>query len=157
MSDVAQCCHEPLISIRFRLDANGRTLYQRQCSNCSSKIGQFLSRREVEKTTSLDDVYPWDNRYEPSDPAQAKAQEWNEKRKTYKNYLNSAAWSDTRAKVMRRANYVCEGCLSLPAVHVHHLTYAHVGRELMWELRAVCHACHERAHDGKKQTFGSKS
>lgn len=28
-------------------------------------------------------------------------------------------------------------------VHVHHLTYAHVFNEPCFELRAVCHGCHD--------------
>lgn len=63
--------------------------------------------------------------------------------------LRSPKWRDIRARVLRRANGVCEGCgLRLP-VQVHHVDYAHMGDEFLWELRAVCIECHERVHADK--------
>lgn len=68
---------------------------------------------------------------------------WNR----YNTYLQSAAWRELRARVLLRAQNRCEGCGVRVAVQVHHLTYAHVCAELLWELRAVCMECHERLHD----------
>lgn len=64
----------------------------------------------------------------------------------YAAYLRSAAWSAIRAKVIRRAKGLCEGCGEARASDVHHLTYAHVGAEFLFELVALCRACHVRWH-----------
>lgn len=70
-----------------------------------------------------------------------------EQKLAHDQYLQSDAWRDKRAAVMDRANGLCEGCRQRPATQVHHLTYAHHGNELLWELVAVCRGCHEHAHN----------
>ncbi len=67
-------------------------------------------------------------------------------RAQYEAHIRSEKWYRIRAKVIKRAGGVCEGCLERPAVQAHHLTYKHLGDEFMWELRAVCIECHERFH-----------
>jgi 5-methylcytosine-specific restriction endonuclease McrA len=68
---------------------------------------------------------------------------------TYTAYLQTPEWFAKRQVVFHRANGVCEGCRRLPAVHVHHLTYERVGDELLFDLVAVCRACHQKAHPNK--------
>jgi len=72
------------------------------------------------------------------------AQNWPE---LYADYLKSQQWADKRDRVLRRANYHCEGCAQRPATDVHHLTYEHVTQEFLFELVALCRECHERAHE----------
>jgi 5-methylcytosine-specific restriction endonuclease McrA len=72
----------------------------------------------------------------------------------YNAYLRSEKWTAIRALIMKRAGGMCEGCLTRRAVQVHHLTYAHVCDEFMWELRAVCNECHERFHDTAGDVVG---
>lgn len=67
----------------------------------------------------------------------------------YRAYLMTDAWRSKRAKAIKRANGVCEGCGEARAVEVHHLSYAHLGDELLWELKAVCRSCHAKCHPGK--------
>lgn len=69
--------------------------------------------------------------------------QWRER---YEEDLASPAWQAIRSVVLQRANFVCEGCGRARAVQVHHLTYEHLGCELLWELKAVCLPCHERIH-----------
>jgi hypothetical protein len=64
----------------------------------------------------------------------------------HNEYLKSPQWWAKRIAVLKRAKGICEGCLSASAEHVHHLSYDHWRDELLWELVAVCRACHERAH-----------
>jgi 5-methylcytosine-specific restriction endonuclease McrA len=64
----------------------------------------------------------------------------------YSEYLNSAEWQLVRAKVMARCRGFCEGCGEARATQVHHLTYAHVGEEFLFELVGLCDACHDRIH-----------
>lgn len=68
----------------------------------------------------------------------------------YNAYLSSEAWRDRRRKVLSRANGRCEGCLDRTATQVHHTTYAHVGNEPLWELRAICDTCHEALHEKRE-------
>lgn len=63
----------------------------------------------------------------------------------YQSYLQSDGWERTRIKVLQRARYVCEACGEERATQVHHVNYDDPrGEELLWNLRAVCGACHER-------------
>lgn len=64
----------------------------------------------------------------------------------YRQHLASPEWADTRQKVFKRANGLCEGCGDEPATAVHHLTYTDLGNEFLWQLVAVCKTCHDRAH-----------
>jgi 5-methylcytosine-specific restriction endonuclease McrA len=64
----------------------------------------------------------------------------------YKKYLKSPEWMAKREKIILRAQGVCEGCREAKAVHVHHLSYDHMGNEFLFELVAVCTPCHERLH-----------
>jgi hypothetical protein len=66
----------------------------------------------------------------------------------YDAYLKSPEWHARRRLVLKRANGVCEGCGLRPAAQVHHLSYTHVFNEFLWELRAVCLACHQALHPG---------
>jgi 5-methylcytosine-specific restriction endonuclease McrA len=70
----------------------------------------------------------------------------------YQSYLKSPLWLNLRNRVLARAQDQCEGCGRWPATEVHHLTYAHVGQEFLWELRAVCRDCHDRLHPDKIRT-----
>jgi len=81
----------------------------------------------------------------------ARAAERQQYREWYHQYLASPAWREKRQRVMARAEGVCEGCGTARAVDVHHTTYANIGDELLWQLRAVCRACHEKCdrHGGE--------
>lgn len=64
----------------------------------------------------------------------------------YAEYLTSTAWMERRRLVMQRCRGYCEGCGSAQATEVHHLTYRHVGNELLFELVGLCAGCHSRIH-----------
>lgn len=64
----------------------------------------------------------------------------------YQDYLQSPAWKDLRALVLLRSNGRCEGCGRRRAQDIHHLSYAHLYDEFLFELVAVCRRCHERWH-----------
>ena len=76
-------------------------------------------------------------------------------REAYVRYLSSGEWFAKRAKVLRRADGVCEGCGYRTAVQVHHLRYPRncqpgsdewVRQEKLFDLRAICRECHEDVH-----------
>lgn len=66
--------------------------------------------------------------------------------KKHREHLQSGKWKNIRRRVLDRANYTCEGCLSKPAQEVHHKTYDHLGNEFCFELIALCRDCHKRYH-----------
>jgi hypothetical protein len=147
-------CEHPARELRRRITAAGAEVFAEQCTSC----GHALVRRKAEVPTQLRAAAPpfdqelsprwWSERTAISRERweQQKAQEKAEFWTWYEAYLLTPEWRARRALVMRRAGGVCEGCLSAPASQVHHTTYAHVGDELLYELRAVCDGCHERAH-----------
>lgn len=71
------------------------------------------------------------------------AQWWRD----YDAYLQSPEWAERRRRVLRRAGGICEGCLTNRATQVHHLTYARVRAEMLFDLVAICGDCHERIHE----------
>jgi 5-methylcytosine-specific restriction endonuclease McrA len=73
----------------------------------------------------------------------------------YNAYLLSPVWRNKRALVLRRAGGVCEGCGAHGAAQVHHLRYPQecwpgseqwIAQEKLFDLRAVCLACHDDIH-----------
>jgi 5-methylcytosine-specific restriction endonuclease McrA len=74
---------------------------------------------------------------------QQRIQENERWRAWYQQYLQTPEWRARRQAVLERARGLCEGCRQRPAGKVRHLTYAHAGYELLWELVAVCESCNE--------------
>jgi hypothetical protein len=65
----------------------------------------------------------------------------------YDGYLQTQEWRTRRALVLRRAQNICEGCGERQATQAHHLTYARVGHEMLFDLVAICDNCHARLHE----------
>lgn len=65
----------------------------------------------------------------------------------YHQYLQSDAWKQKRQAILIRDSYLCQGCLHRRAVDVHHTTYSHIFRELMFQLISLCRQCHDAVHD----------
>lgn len=74
----------------------------------------------------------------------------------YLAYLQSPEWKDIRALVLDRSGGRCEGCAKRRARDVHHLSYAHLYDEFLFELVAVCRRCHVRWH-AQSQTSPQRS
>jgi hypothetical protein len=73
----------------------------------------------------------------------------------YREYLSSQIWLGKRARVLQRANDMCEGCGCRRAWQVHHLRYPRscrpgsddwIRQEKLFDLRAICRECHEDVH-----------
>lgn len=77
---------------------------------------------------------------------QSREQEKAEFDRWYQDYLTTPEWRSKRDAVLKRAGSVCEGCLKRAATEVHHLTYVRVGREMLFDLVAVCEICHREIH-----------
>lgn len=70
-------------------------------------------------------------------------------RDEYSAYLLTPEWKSKRARVLKRASGICEGCGINRATEVHHLNYKHIFKEFLFDLVAVCDDCHERIHEKK--------
>lgn len=154
--DFTQCAHRA-DEVRRRSDSLGRPQLMRQCLECGAPTSSALAQRGID----LDTVPAWDQdlpnafasrgrairaavEQDRAAAAAEQSQQWWDK---YTAYLRTPEWARRREAVLERDGYLCRGCLKRPAEHVHHLTYAHVGHELAFELVSLCRACHERAHE----------
>lgn len=81
----------------------------------------------------------------------ALAQEREVGRAEYAQYLSSPEWRAKRQLVLKRCGGTCEGCMSAAVDQVHHLTYKHIYRELLFELVGLCDECHRVAHDEENE------
>lgn len=85
---------------------------------------------------------------------------WIPGRVEYKKYIRSKAWGRKRRQKLNRVDHKCEECQAGDVLlHVHHLTYAHLGSEEMDELQVLCEPCHLKKHPKKKavkKTFRDK-
>lgn len=69
----------------------------------------------------------------------------------YQKYIQSPEWQFVRARILKRANGKCEKCKQVPPQHVHHKTYARLGKERDSDLIALCIACHLAEHPDKAE------
>lgn len=61
--------------------------------------------------------------------------------------LATAHWRKLRKIVLSRTDGKCARCGGGGRIHIHHLSYEHLGREDPEELVALCASCHHAAHD----------
>jgi 5-methylcytosine-specific restriction endonuclease McrA len=159
----ADRCEHDRTEVRRRVSDSGRVSYWPQCLCC----GRFPKGQVAKATLADPDAVPnaddtlSDAYYAAQRRRQAaieqrhvrlQKRERAEHRRWYDQYLNSPRWRAIRRAVMERAQGLCEGCRRRPATEVHHLTYEHVGDELLWELKAVCDHCHRRCHPESQET-----
>lgn len=168
---LSNCDKEHYYEHVYKLSETGRIMLYKQCQTCGIKsTGGTLKHSEVENlkekisnnqikkfSQSLEDNGPTYNRYfnEYSRPfhekqKQKQQEEYQrqskEKRdiwfKEHNEYLQTPQWKNIRQKVLKRDNYLCQGCLESQATEVHHLSYDNWRNELMFELISVCYNCH---------------
>jgi len=146
-------CHCPTRTLTRRTFRNGSQHWTWQCILCGSHSKSIKAEeaqaliRAGEKWEEFDEARAELFRESLRRKNQSERIEEREMRQAdYARYLQSPEWKAKRTKVLRRAEGVCEGCLSRPAVEVHHTTYANCGNELLFELVAVCKSCREQAH-----------
>jgi hypothetical protein len=159
-----EICPHTHVDIRAFVCLNGAIQYVKQCLNCGEKIGNpikhadvIAARGNLEFIARFDEELRAEYRAKMAASemvarrAQREAQSFDIQRERlgswYRDeYLNSEAWAEKRELVIQRAGGICEGCRSRKARIVHHLTYDHVGNELLFELVALCRSCHDRCH-----------
>jgi hypothetical protein len=143
--------------MRQKPASNGTRLVAYQCLDCGQAASHWLKQASIPNVTALpiwdasiaERIYAEQRRareeriFLAHGQAEAANDEWWAK---YNAYLRTPAWRARRSLVMQRAGGWCEGCRKQEATQVHHLTYAHVSDEFLWELVAICDDCHIRIH-----------
>lgn len=72
---------------------------------------------------------------------------------SYKEYLKTDEWQETRKGALKRSGYCCQLCNAKDArVHVHHRTYERKGEEWSRDLIVLCGDCHQAFHDKLRVT-----
>lgn len=146
-------CEHPRVDARQRKQVNGIVVAVRQCVTCGGHCGN-VPKASVGDVNTLPH---WDEglrtRYREDRSAESSARYQQQKAEEqerwwawYDAYLLSPEWRERRAKVLARDDYRCGGCGAARATQVHHLTYARVGREMLFDLVAVCDRCHDAIH-----------
>ena len=154
IKDILNCTHEKT-NFRKRMRSNGMLYISPQCADCGchgrgeprAYPFSVLGGRTIESLKEFDEQ-ALDEYKKAEDIARRVkvVRENDDKRSQRAAYYQSAEWKHIRAKVIKRAGGICEGCLEASATQVHHLTYQHFGAELMYELVAICDLCHETEH-----------
>jgi hypothetical protein len=158
-------CDHPVHELRRRTDQTGRTFYQHQCLNCGGRVGNFVATAAAladgRQPTEFDFDFYEPGQQEINQYYRERAAAWQrethalfaaqrlKERQEYEAYLQTDAWRAKRAEALIRDGGICQGCFQRPATQVHHLTYAHLGDELLFELISVCNDCHARIHADK--------
>ena len=143
--------------LTLRPDVNGNPRFQHQCPRCGDSIGNFLSKDKAALVAPIMKLPRFDEElleqfrtrrrqeaHEKRGRERADFKEW------YHEYLRSDEWRAKARLVHTRAGGICEGCRQSKSTQVHHLTYRDVGAEFLWDLVAICDACHERVHEAGK-------
>ena len=79
---------------------------------------------------------------------------------SYREYLETDHWRETRAAAIARAGGKCALCPRVAEgsetsrLHVHHRTYERLGEELPADLVVLCAWCHEAYELGREQLQG---
>jgi 5-methylcytosine-specific restriction endonuclease McrA len=146
-------CKHPEWELRKQSFSDGSEHFARQCLVCGGKASTWIKKPE-----NAVSIPPWDEtaaeRYWHNlrDTQQQESQAEREARRAdYALYLEGPEWAYKRALVLARDHYLCQGCLKNQATIAHHLTYAHIFDELLFELTSLCKDCHDKAHSDREQ------
>lgn len=154
LSKAFECLHE---NMKPRWKNERKQQVWRQCLSCGASIGTAIKHATLSQS-ELSSLEVWDETLAKTrSELFSQAYEMRKQEKDaawwawYEAYLNSPAWKVKRDAALKRDHYHCQGCLEKPATQVHHLTYRHVGNELLFELTSVCNECHGAAHPYKNE------
>lgn len=152
-----ECTHQKK-EIRCRTASNKTKMFKVQCVRCGELFGEWISHHKIkdpENIIEIDDNLIRNYNMSCNELRVALQDRIKELDKIdffgwYKEYLKSPEWREKRLLVLDRCNDICEGCMKKVAEEVHHLTYANVGKEFLFELIGLCVGCHERIHEGRE-------
>lgn len=157
---VALCQHEP-DGVWQTESNNGSAAWRWRCRICRCYYGPAISRSVASQQSPPPKVGPsiqacrdiereaYHVAFEMQDKERQQAR--RDMGEQYARYLLSPEWRRRRDLVMKRAGGMCEGCGVAKAAQVHHLTYCRIYEEMLFDLVAICVACHERIHKDKQR------
>jgi len=143
---VCKSCGGVRTDLRRRILGNGALQIVYQCLTCGRSATNPLKQSSIRHPERIP---LWDDTIAARYDAARSADRDREKEDWFREhnaYLQTQAWREKRALVIKRCKGICEGCGVAQVTQVHHLTYEHWRDELLWELVGVCDDCHERAH-----------
>lgn len=152
-------CPHAQVEVRRFTNRNGSTAACAQCLVCGGRAGNPLGGVDHGTLPPADDGLEEAYRagikrlrdeaaIRAIDAESEHSEAWWAK---YDAYLQTPVWRRRRELVLKRCDHVCEGCGEAEATEVHHMTYEHVFEEFLFELKGLCHACHERWHEGERR------
>jgi hypothetical protein len=160
---ISDCPHQDKRPVWTDHSAYGDRLEVRalreQCLSCGKLFGQSVSHTRARPDTPTADLKAAEQylKLEQAEREAGRLAEASERQRSrdaskqewdawYEKYRQTDAWRERRERVLKRANYVCEGCRINRATEIHHMTYDNTGDEFLWQLVAICRDCHERFH-----------
>ena len=104
------------------------------------------AQRKAERNSERKELYKLLSQIQQESFESKKHAENQEFWERYESHLRSDTWRKKRAAVIQRCGNICEGCAEANVQHVHHLSYTHLGDELLFELVGLCVPCHRKIH-----------
>jgi len=164
--DWTDCDHEQT-EIRAMTQSNGCVVHVRQCLRCGANRGCVKKTAAQRPLLDVELRDGWQERvaayYEERRVAferelgtrvQARQTEQAAFWRKYNEYLRGPVWRSKASRVLRRDGYICQACLGRPATQAHHLSYAHVFDEPLFELTSVCDVCHKEITKSDRERRG---
>lgn len=142
-------CPHLVYELRYRVIADGRPNYVRQCVACGHTSQAVKTQVALAENPRPP---PYDHYIAPRRAA-AKSLEYARAyldlkpalRAEYQTYLASPEWAEKRTQALVRTGGKCSIC-PRKATEVHHLSYRNIGNEAPDDLMAVCRECHCAIH-----------
>lgn len=119
---------------------NGVSHYVYQCQKCGRAVSSAIKKEKALELNGGEDPPPFNTVIYPKN--------FTDSVKDYSEYLLTEKWRDLRRRVLERSGGMCEGCREHSATEIHHLTYKRTGREMLFDLVALCTNCHSILHRG---------
>lgn len=149
---IANCRHVD-VSLPRRRKVGANVAWYKQCLTCGRSVGSAVPAAKVQLEPRNDFDVSWESiAAKVSLEINKRIQKAHDRERAennrdwwawYNAYLASPEWAARRQAVMERDGWTCRACGMARATQAHHLTYAHVGCEPLFDLVAVCAECHD--------------
>lgn len=149
-------------AVRLMTYSNGAKVPVRQCLACGRNLGAVpKSNVNCAVLAAFDENLrlQWDAQWREHREVRRAALEGERRARgsqwwlEYQQYLESPEWQRKSRLVLARDHHECQAHLSIcerVATMAHHLTYAHLRNEPLFDLVSVCHTCHSQLHPGEE-------